>query len=92
MKNFNQSNPNIIYELKFEKLVNNPEEESKKLMKFCELPWDKKCLEFYKRKDLISKTASNIQIRKAIYKHSFKKYLPYKKLLDEYGKKYSWYK
>ena len=92
MKNFNQSNPNIIYELKFEKLVNNPEEESKKLMKFCELPWDKKCLEFYKRKDLISKTASNIQIRKAIYKHSLKKYLPYKKLLDEYGKKYSWYK
>ena len=41
-------------------------------MKFCELPWDKKCLEFYKRKDLISKTASNVQIREAIYKHSFK--------------------
>ena len=92
MKNFNQSNPNTIYELKFEKLVNYPEEESKKLMKFCELPWDKSCLEFYKRKDLISKTASNIQIRKAIYKHSLEKYLPYKKLLDEYGKKYSWYK
>ena len=29
------------------------EEESRKLMDFCELPWDKKCLEFYKRKDLI---------------------------------------
>ena len=59
-------------------LLDNPEEESKKLMKFCELPWDKKCLEFYKRKDLISKTASNIQIRKAIYKHSSDKYLPIK--------------
>ena len=75
----------------FEKLVNNPEEESKKLMKFCELPWDKKCLALYKRKDLISKTASNIQIRKAIYKHSLDKYLPYKKFLDKYGKKYSWF-
>ena len=41
--------------------------------------------------DLISKTTSNIQIRKAIYKHSREKYLPYKKLLDEYGKKYSWF-
>ena len=60
-------------------------------MKFCELPWDKKCLEYYKRKDLISKTASNIQIRKAIYKHDPDKYLPYKKILDNYGNKYSWF-
>ena len=64
---------------------------SKKLMQFCELPWNKKCLEFYKRKDLISKTASNIQIRESIYKHSIDKYLPYKKLLVEYSKKYTWF-
>ena len=87
----NELELNSIYHLEFEKLTIEPEAESKKLMKFCELPWDKKCLEFYKRKDLISKTASNIQIRKAIYKHSLEKYSPYKKLLDEYGKKYSWF-
>ena len=75
----------------FEKLVNNPEGESKKLMNFCNLPWDKKCLEFYKRKDLISKTASNVQIREPIYKHSLDKYLPYKDYLGKYGKKYSWF-
>ena len=89
IENFEKNNPKIIYELQFEKLIENPEEESKKIMEFCELPWDKKCLEFYKRKDLISKTASNIQIREAIYKHTLEKYLPYKKLLSEYGKKYS---
>ena len=83
--------PNFIYSLDYEKLVNNPENESKKLMKYCNLPWDKKCLEFYKRKDLISKTASNVQIRQAIYKDSIKKYLPYKKFLDKYGEKYTWY-
>ena len=91
IKNYNEVNPNIIYQLQFEKLANNPVEESKNLMKFCELPWDKKCLEFYKRKDLISKTASNVQIREAIYKHSLEKYLPYKSFLDKYGKKYSWF-
>tara|TARA_Y100000310_G_scaffold235213_1_gene238232 strand:+ start:522 stop:2288 length:1767 start_codon:yes stop_codon:yes gene_type:complete len=91
IKNYNETDPNFVYELQFEKLVNNPEEESKKLMKFCGLPWNKKCLEFYKRKDLISKTASNIQIRSAIYKHSLEKYLPYKKFLNQYGKKYSWF-
>ena len=91
IKNYNEANPGMVYQLEFESLVNNPEEESKKLMKFCKLPWDKKCLEFYKRKDLISKTASNIQIRKAIYKHSLEKYLPYKKFLNKYVKKYSWF-
>jgi len=91
IEKYNEINLNKIYELKFEELVSNPDKESKKLMKFCELPWDKKCLEFHKRKDLFSKTASNIQIREAIYKHSLDKYLPYKKLLDEYGKKYSWF-
>ena len=90
-ENFGEVYPNFMYELQFEKLVNNPEEESKKLMKFCELPWDKKCLEFYKRKDLISKTTSNVQIRQAIYKHSLDKYLPYKKFLEKYGNKYSWF-
>jgi len=91
IENFKKILPNFIYELEFEKLVNNPENESKKLMKFCGLAWDKKCLEFYKRKDLISKTSSNLQIRKAIYKHSKKKYLPYKQFLKKYGDKYSWY-
>jgi len=91
INNYNEEFPNSIYNLEFEKLTVEPEKESKKLMKFCELPWDKKCLEFYKRKDLISKTASNIQIREAIYKHSLEKYLPYKKFLAEYGKKYYWF-
>ena len=92
IETYNSVNPNSIYELNFEKLIDSPEEESKKLMKFCELPWNKKCLEFYKRKDLFSKTASNIQIREGIFKHAKDKYLPYKKLLSKYEKKYSWFK
>ena len=88
---YKNKDPNFIFNLELEKLISNPEEESKKLMKFCGLPWDKKCLEFYKRKDFISKTASNIQIRQGINKNSSKKYLPYKKFLDKYGEKYSWY-
>ena len=88
IKKYNEVNPNTIYELKFEKLINNPEEESKKLFNYCELPWDQKCLEFYKRKDLFSKTASNIQIRKPIYKPPLDRYLPYKEYLNKYGKKY----
>jgi|LUMJ01.1.fsa_nt_gb tetratricopeptide (TPR) repeat protein len=90
--NFNKIFPSFIYELELEKLSNEPVEESKKLMKFCDLTWDNKCLEFYKRKDLISKTTSNLQIRKAIYKHSLEKDLPYKQFLNGYGDSYSWFK
>ena len=91
IESFKKIHPNFIYELQYEKFVKNPEIESKKLLKFCNLPWDKKCLQFFKRKDLISQTASNIQIRKAIYKDSIKKYLPYKQFLNKYGYKYSWF-
>ena len=91
IENFKKIHPNFIYELQYEKFVKDPEFESKKLLKFCNLPWDKKCLTFFKRKDLISQTASNIQIRKAIYKDSIKKYLPYKQFLNKYGYKYSWF-
>jgi len=83
--------PNFIYELEYEKFVNNSEKESKKLMNFCNLTWSKKCLEFYKRKDFVTKTTSNIQIRKAIYKDTTVRYLPYKKFLNKYKEKYSWF-
>ena len=76
MMHFKATFPNFIYDLEYEKFVNNPEEESKKLMKYCDLPWDKSCLEFYK-KDMVSNTASNVQIRQAIHKHSLNKYLSY---------------
>ena len=91
IESYNLENPNFVYGLQYEKLINNPEEESKKLMEFCGLPWSKKCLEFYKREDIFSKTTSNIQIRQAVYKHSLDKYFPYKKMLVKYGKKYPWF-
>ena len=90
-ENFKKLFPDFIYELHYEQLVNEPETESKKLLNFCDLPWDIKCLEFYKRKDLVSRTASKLQIRKAIYKDSLNIHPAYKDLLKKYGDKYSWY-
>ena len=92
IEKYNKIFPNYIYELNLERLSKEPIEESKRLMKFCNLPWDIKCLEFYKRKDLISKTASNVTLRQKIYTQSSKKYLPYKILLKKYADKYSWFK
>ena len=91
IENLKKNFPNFIYELEYEKFVNDPEIESKKLLEYCNLPWNKRCLEFYKRKELISRTASNIQIRKAIYQNSINKYSPYKEFLKNYENKYFWF-
>ena len=91
IENLKKNFPNFIYELEYEKFVKDPEIESKKLLKFCNLPWNKRCLEFYKRKELISKTASNMQIREAIYQNSINKYSPYKEFFKKYENKYFWF-
>jgi len=43
IENFKKILPNFIYELEFEKFANDPQVESKKLFKFCNLIWNKKC-------------------------------------------------
>jgi len=68
-----------IYEAKYENIINNPEAEIKKMIKFCELSWDEKCLEFHKNKAPI-KTMSTSQARQPIYKsslNSFEKFAPF---------------
>ena len=80
-----------IYEVDLENITREPAIEIEKIFNFCELSWDIKCLEFYKNKNITSKTASNIQFRKAVYKDSINKYLPYKQFLSKYGNKYSWF-
>ena len=91
IENLKKDFPNLIYELEYEKFLKNPEIESKKLLEYCNLPWNKKCLEFYKRKELISRTASKTQIRKAIYQNSINKYLPYKDFFKNHENEYFWF-
>ena len=69
--------PNYIYDISYEKLVSSQEAETKKLLDFCNLNWDKKCLNFYENKRGII-TASFAQARRPIYKDSVKSWQNYK--------------
>ena len=71
---------NQIFDLKYEDLINNPEQKIKELIKFCDLNWQQNCLEFYKNKKII-KTVSFNQARKPIYKDSIKGASNFKKYL-----------
>ena len=68
--------PDSIYEANYESIVSNPEKETRKLLKFCNLEWDDNCLNFHTNKRTV-KTASALQVRKKIYQGSseaWKKY------------------
>ena len=65
-----------VFDVSYEKLVENQEHESRKLLDFCNLDWDKNCLSFYKNNRGII-TASFAQARKPIYKSSIKSWKKY---------------
>jgi len=61
--------PNKIYDLCYEDLTNDQENETKKLLDYCDLDWDKDCLNFHQN-DRQVKTPSTLQVRQKIYKGS----------------------
>jgi len=72
--------PEKIYDISYEELTTNQESESKKLIKYCGLDWDKKCLEFYKNTRAV-KTASSLQVRQKMYQGSSEAWKEYEKYL-----------
>jgi len=63
--------PNFIYDIKYEDMVNDQEQQTRNLLKFCDLEWDDKCLRFYENNGKVQ-TASAVQVRKPIYNNSIK--------------------
>jgi len=70
-----------IYNLSYENLTNDQENETRKLVKHLGLNWENTCLSPHKNKRSI-KTASQLQVRKKVYKgssYAWQKYKPYLK-------------
>ena len=73
--------PNQIYDLIYEDLTNNQEEETKKLLEYCELDWDENCLNFQNTKRAV-KTASVLQVRQKMYQGSSEAWRQYEKYIQ----------
>ena len=69
MNYWNDRYKNSIYDIKYENLVNNKIEETKKLFSYCDLEWSEKVFEFYKNARTI-RTVSINQVKKPIYQSS----------------------
>ena len=59
----------LFHDVHYENLINDSDNEIKKIINYCNLDWEDRCLDFSKNKNPI-KTASVGQARKPIYKSS----------------------
>ena len=76
---------NSIFEAKYEKIIDYQVQESKKIIEFCGLDWDDKCLSFHKNKTPI-KTMSTAQAREPIYRSSLNSYEKFSPFLETLNK------
>ena len=77
-----------ILEVRYEDMVSDLENQSKRMAEHLSVNWDSRCLQFHKS-DRPVRTASVVQVRKPLYSTStnrWEKYKPYlKPLLDQIG-------
>ena len=75
MRHWHRVLPGAIHDVHYEQLVQNPRQTMAGLLRHCGMPWDDKCLAFYKTERSIS-TASMRQVRQPLYKSSLRSWLP----------------
>ncbi len=74
--------PDWLYEVQYEDLVANPEEETRKLVAACGLDWEEGCLNFHQSERRV-KTLSLYQVRQPMYRSSTHAWERYGNELDE---------
>jgi tetratricopeptide (TPR) repeat protein len=67
---------NRILDVRYEEVVGNLEQEARRIIAHCGLPWDDRCLSFYET-DRPIRTASASQVRQPIYKNAIGRWRVY---------------
>ncbi|WFP75306.1 tetratricopeptide repeat-containing sulfotransferase family protein [Mesorhizobium sp. WSM4906] len=88
MRHWSKVLPGRIFENQYETLIENQEQQSRRLIDYLGLPWDEACLRFFDRAGSVN-TYSNWQVRQPIYKSSVKRWKNYESeiqpLIDALG-------
>ena len=82
MNYWNKVLPNQILSINYEDVVNNFEDSVQKILEYCQIPFERSCLEFYKSKRSV-KTPSAEQVRQPIYKSGMDYWKNYESYLEE---------
>jgi len=65
-----------LLEVRYENVVARQEKETRRLLEFCGLDWDPRCLRFHETRRVV-RTASYDQVRRPIYRHSLGRHRNY---------------
>ena len=83
--------PDRYTEVGYEDLIDHQEAETRRLLDFCGLPWDERCLAFHENASAVA-TPSSVQVRSPVYRSSIGRWRRYgallgpaKKVLTEAG-------
>jgi tetratricopeptide (TPR) repeat protein len=68
--------PGAMLDVSYEKLVEDFETQARRLLEYCGLPWDDRCLSFHETERPV-RTASNVQVRRPLYSSSVTRWRRY---------------
>jgi tetratricopeptide (TPR) repeat protein len=80
MEHWRRVLPIQMYEIQYEELVDELEGKSREMIAYCGLDWDQRCLAFHENKRTVH-TASELQVRRPVYKTSVARWKRYEKHL-----------
>ena len=86
MEHWKNMLPKFVFDIKYEKIIQDPKKQIRNLLNECNLNWNINCLKFYNNKRPI-KTASDTQARKRIYVSSINSWKNYEKNLNKFFEK-----
>jgi tetratricopeptide (TPR) repeat protein len=69
MEHWKQVLPVPMFELQYEELIQDAEGTTRRLVAFCGLEWDERCLRFHETQRVV-RTASALQVRQGMYRSS----------------------
>ena len=70
-----------MLDVSYEDVVDNLEQQARRLIDYCGLPWDDRCLSFHKTSRAIA-TPSNVQVRRPLYRSSLARWRHYEAYLQ----------
>jgi len=78
--------PGVMLEVSYEDVVDDLEGQARRLIDYCGLPWDDRCIRFHESSRPV-KTASSVQVRQPLFRSSLQRWRKYEAglgpLLDE---------
>jgi len=82
MNHWDEVLPGFVLRVQYEDVIGDVETQVRRLLDFCELPWEDECLKFYETERPVN-TASMEQVREPIYSDAVSYWKNYEAHLDE---------